>query len=200
VGSYYYLVSQLPHLIYGLPPPIPSAEFREFVKPLMDEDDAALIDLISLDPQPVSAEGPSYAENAPASGSEFIDGWRDWERALRLNLARYRAARLKREGGAPLDPPAVPADAAAAAKAVTDAGSPLEGEILIDKARWSAIEYLQGGSYFGRNTVFAYLLKLILLERRMSFDNEKGSAEYESLYASILDSVQSGVMPMGELR
>ena len=177
-----------------------SAAFRELAKPLLDAEDAALLDLVTLDPQPVKGgeEGPAYADNAPASGADFIDRWREWERPLRLNLARHRSQRTKREGAAPVEPPIYPADAAAAAvKAVVATESPLEAEILLDKARWNAIEVLQGINYFDRNTIYAYLLKLILLERQASFKAEEGFAEYKSLYTSILDSVQSGV-PMGE--
>jgi hypothetical protein len=170
-----------------------SGAFKDLAKSLLSEHDAALMDFITLDPQPLKSgeeEGVSYADNAAASGSDFIDRWREWERSLRLNLARHRSIKTRREGGAPVEPPIHPADAAAAAvKAVAATESPLEAEILIDKARWSAIDYLQGIDYFDRNTIFAYLLKLILLERRASFKAEEGFAEYKSLYASILDRV-----------
>jgi hypothetical protein len=182
-----------------------SAAFRDLAKSLLDGQDAALLDMVGLEPAPAnSGEGPAYADNAPASGSEFIDRWREWERGLRLNMARHRAIKTKRENGAPVEPPIHPADAAAAAvKAVVATESPLEAEILIDKARWNAIEYLQGIDFFDRNTIYAYLLKLILLERRASFKTEEGFAEYKSLYASILASAEKGGLgeqasPVGE--
>lgn len=215
MGSYYYLASQLPYLIYGQPPPMSSEAFREKARPLLSDVDAALFDLVGLDPQPLKAgdTGSSYADNAPSSGCDFIDHWREWERTLRLNLAKHRSIKAKREGAAPVEPPAFPADAAAAAvKAVVATESPLEGEILIDKARWNAIEVLQGVDYFDRNTIFAYLLKLILLERRNSFQTETGFSQYKSLYASILENnatiggnaassgVQSGTSPAGEFK
>ncbi|MDR2480587.1 MAG: DUF2764 domain-containing protein [Treponema sp.] len=176
-----------------------SAAFRDLAKSLLDDRDTALMDLIDLDPQPLTAaeasadaaSTPSYADNAPASGSEFIDRWREWERTLRLNLAYHRTIKTKREGGAAVEPPIHPADAAAAAvKAVVATENPLDGEILIDKARWNAIEVLQGNDYFDRNTAFAYLLKLMILERRASFKTEEGFSEYKSLYASILERAQ----------
>jgi hypothetical protein len=171
-----------------------SAAFRDLARPLLSDRDAALLDLVGLDPQPGRGgeDGPSYADNAPASGSDFIDRWREWERSLRLNAARHRAIKTRREDGAPVEPPIHPADAAAAAvKAVVATESPLEAELLIDKARWAAIDVLQGNDYFDRNTIFAYLLKLLILERRASFQTETGFAEYKSLYASILDSAQA---------
>jgi hypothetical protein len=64
--------------------------------------------------------------------------------------------------------------------------SPLEAEIFLDGARWKAIEEFQGLSYFSVNTVYAYLLKLLLMERRSCFRTEEGFTEYKELYASIM--------------
>jgi hypothetical protein len=190
VGAYYYLVAQLPSLVYGQEPPMSSARFRDLARTQLSAEDAALLALLSLDPQP-AGRSPSYAEAEGPSGSDFIDRWRDWERALRLNLARLRAVRLKREGG--VDPPVIPADAASAAlQALAVVENPLDAEILLDRARWSAIEQFQGMPAFSRNVVYAYLLKLLILERRASFKVETGFAEYKSLYASILERARPG--------
>ena len=199
MGSYYHLASQLPYLVFGQKPPMTSAAFILLAKSLLNQTDAALIDLIALDPEPVQPgdEGVSYA-NSRSTGSDFIDGWRDWERALRLNMARQRAIKIKRDSGAPVEPPMFPTDAAALAVKAISAESPLEGEMLIDRARWSAIEVMQGGDNFHRNTVYAYLLKLLLLERQEKFNAKEGFDEYKSLYASIMEGVQSGISPVGE--
>jgi hypothetical protein len=172
--------------------------FKSMAAPLMSDTDTHLMEQLFLDPDPVKAndERPSYADNVPSTGCSFIDGWREWERTLRLNLARHRAVKTKRENEAPIEPPLFPADAAAAAiKAAVGTDSPLEGEIIIDKARWNAIEVLAGNDYFDRNTIFAYYLKLVLLERRALKKKKKGFVEYKSLYASILES---GQHPVGE--
>jgi hypothetical protein len=96
---------------------------------------------------------------------------------------------LQREGGGvPADPPDYPADAAAVAKAALAMDSPLEAELFLDKSRWDLIESLQGLDYFGRNTVYAYLLKLFLLERRSLFRAEEGFAEYKGLYAAVMEA------------
>jgi hypothetical protein len=188
VGQYYYLVPQLPHLVFGQAPPMSPEKFRELAMTLLDEEDAALLDMIGLGLKPPAATGVS-------SGSDFIDKWREWERILRLNLVKHRAGKLKREApGA--EPPVLPSDAvSAAAKAVQE--SPLDGEIIIDKARWNAIDnLLEGCGLFDKNAVFAYLLKLIILNRQASFQTERGFSEYKSLYASILE--QSGKLTAGE--
>jgi len=162
--------------------------FMDLALPLLSKEDADLMKLLSLYPGNASpdGEGFSYAEAAPSTGCRFIDDWREWERALRLNLAKHRTIKSRLDNPSSVEAPPVPADAASVAvKAVNNAATPLEGEITIDKARWDAIGALAGNDYFDRNNVFAYFLKLSLLERRRSFDKEKGFAEYKSLYASI---------------
>jgi len=186
VGSYYYLMSQLPFLIYEQKPPMSSGAFKELAESLMDEDDASLLGNVHLD-QDLSGDNESAV-----TGCNFIDDWRVWERALRLNLEKSRAIKLKRDNLLLAEPPFYPADAAAAAhKAVNSESSPLDTEILLDKARWNAIENLAGNDYFDRNNVYAYLLKLMLIERRLLFNVERGFAEYKSLYASIIESAQN---------
>ena len=188
MGSYYYLVAQLPYLTYGQTPPMPPQAFKELVKPSLSAEDSGLLDMVSL----------AYPDGAVRCGSDFIDGWREWEQTLRLNLAKNRALKSKRESAFTAEPPALPVDAAVAATRAAAEESPLEAEITHDKARWSAIDSLLGYEYFDRNTIFAYLLKLLILQRRALFQTETGFSEYKSLYAAILDAAQSGTSRAGE--
>ena len=190
MGQYYYLVPQLPYLVFGQTPPMSPEAFRELAMPLMDGQDAALLDMIGLGLKPPTGDAADLS-----SGSDFIDKWQEWERILRLNLVKHRAGKLKREAPSN-EPPVIPSDAAsAAAKAAQE--TPLEGEITIDKARWNAIDtLLEGSGNFDRNVVFAYMLKLIILNRQSLFQTERGFSEYKSLYASILE--QSGNLSAGE--
>jgi hypothetical protein len=184
--------------MYDQQPWISSEAFKDLAKSFLSKRDATLLDKISLDPNPPQpGEQSSYAEKAHPSGSSFIDAWREWERALRLNLAKQRAFKLKWENAALVEVPSDPAEAAAAAaRIIAAADEPIEGELLTLKARWNAIENLQGLNYFHVNTIFAYLLKLLLLERHALFQVETGFAEYKSLYASIVGSTS----PAGETK
>jgi len=202
VGSYYYLVAQLPALSFGAPAPLDSKAFHDLCFDLMDGSDRILLRECSLDPaEPADleyeAEEGTYAFLPPPTHSVLIDSWRAWERALRLNLARLRSQKLKRDPAALTDPPADPLDAATVAKAAIALESPLEGELYLDRARWEAIEALQGFDYFGRDTVYAYFLKLLLLERKAQFKAEEGFAHYKSLYASIMEAAPTS-NPSGE--
>ncbi|GHV44627.1 hypothetical protein AGMMS49546_28900 [Spirochaetia bacterium] len=183
--AYYYLVAQLPSLSYGQAAPMASGAFKDLCQTALTPEDAALLELCTLDPWEVSGDGKK-AVQVP----EFFEKWYAWERTLRLNLARYRSARVKRD--VPADVTDHPADAAAAAKAASVLDSPLEAEIFLDEARWKAIEAYQGLDYFDRNTVYAYLLKLLLMERRSAFRAEEGFAEYKGLYAAVMEAAGDG--------
>jgi hypothetical protein len=187
-------MAQLPLLIYDQKPSMTSSAFKELAENLLSEKDAALMQHLALDPEPVGTEisDSVFIETAPPTHCSFIDKWREWERTLRLNLAKNRAHQLKQDNLINFELPVVPTEAAnTAAKAVFSELSPLDAEILIDKARWTAICELVGHDYFHCNNAYAYYLKLLLMERRASFNTEKGFAEYKSLYASILGNAQS---------
>jgi hypothetical protein len=173
-----------------------SGHFRDLCLSFLDEEDRAQLDRCTLDipKTPPSALPPAPGEPAALTSSFIID-WREWERSLRLNLVRFRSQRLKREASS-LEVPEYPADAVDAAKAASALDSPLDAEILLDKARWDAIERFRGLDNFGSAFIFAYLLKLLLMERRTSFKTEEGFMEYKTLYTAIVENysgTESGV-------
>ena len=194
--SYYYLVAQLPYLLYGQQPPMSSAEFKELASNWLSKNDMKVLEQVKLTPLPISQtedddetaknDSFSYTEKAPPSGSQFIDKWREWERTLRLNIAKRRAVKLGRQDVI-TEPSALYEEIFITVQKLEAAESPLEAEMLVDKARWHFIDELQGMDHFSRNTVLAYLLKLLILERHASFQVETGFSEYKSIYASIME-------------
>jgi hypothetical protein len=194
--AYYYLMAQLPYLVFDQRPPMSCEAFKALAAPMLSKTDLKLLSALALDPDPEKltneGKGPSYSKSAEPCGCRFIDKWKEWERTLRLSLAKNRAIKSQLEMTEMVEPPFFPVEAnQVAAKALSQELSPLDGETVIDKARWAAIENLAGNDYFDRNNVFAYYLKLLLLERRQSFNVEKGFAEYKSLYAAIVEQGRS---------
>ena len=182
--NYYYFVSTLPSISYGDKPPVSSEDFREHCEVLLHPEDAALLKYCYYDPKLVM-------ETVQTTGSDFIDLLMLRERVLVLNLAFVRAAKLKRPS--PGDPPHDVPRAEARGKTAFEMDDPLEATIYIDQGRWGALDEMVGLNLFGVNNIFAYLLKLQLLERRQLFDAEKGAANYKGLYDSILDEYNSKV-------
>ncbi|MFA6508389.1 MAG: hypothetical protein WCT14_19975 [Treponemataceae bacterium] len=183
MASYYYLIGQLPSLSYGSIAPMGSNRFREMCAEFMPESDFELLDRCVLDP----------SVPAGSTGSNLIDTWTIWERTLRANLARSRAARLKRDTAGLPEAAPDPLDAAAAAKAAVALESPLEAEQYLDRARWVLLDSLLGLEYFSRDTAYAYMLKLLLLERKALFRSEEGFAEYKAIYASVMEAAPTSI-------
>jgi hypothetical protein len=189
--AYYYLAAQLPGLSYGQAAPMSSHAFKELAEASLRADDAVWLNRCVLDPGVYGNHGIINDNDIAEEGlPDFFIRWYEWERTLRLNLARWRAARLKRDISP--DAPDYPPDAVKAAKAASAMDSPLEAELFLDEARWTAIDSFQGFDYFDRNTIYAYLIKLLLLERRSRFRVEEGFAEYRGIYAAVMKAAGSG--------
>ena len=212
MGSYYYLLAQLPYLIYGQKPPMTSNSFRDMAHSFLSKKDSSLLDSLSLNPDKLVPEN----SKKKTEKCQFIDVWYEWERDLRSYLGKYRAQKLKRDDAdlagvlaastkkqtifPLLLPPVMPMETfSLAAMAVTHEGTPLEVEIMLDKARWTTIELLTGTNYFHRNNVFAYYLKLLLMERRQLFNKETGFSNYKTLYTEILESPHALVENSGHI-
>ena len=183
-SHYYYLGAQLPYLTYGQNAPMSSGAFKSLAVEFLTPADAEILDFCTLDPDSATSCETASAKPACGTSSQLVDSWKKWERTLRLTLAKGRAQKLKRD--APPEVPDYPAEAVAAAKTALLMDSPLEAELYLDKARWDAIESFQGMNNFHKNAIYAYLLKLLLMERRAAFNAEEGFAEYKRLYAAIL--------------
>jgi hypothetical protein len=161
-----------------------SEEFRELCQGLLHPEDAALTRYCTYDPL-------LAVETVQPTGSDFIDQLLARERTMVLNLAYLRAAKLKRPS--PGDPPHDVPRAEAVAKAAFEMDDPLEAAISIDRSRWGALNDMVGIDFFGVNNIYAYLMKLQLLERRACFDAEIGAVKYKERYDSILNEYNSKV-------
>ena len=159
-----------------------SMSFRDMALHSLNQIDAKDFEFCTLEPK--TGQELSDAK----VNSVFVKSWHEWEEVLRLNLAKSRSHKLKRENSDQWEAPELPADAAVAARTAVGMDSPLEAELFLDKARWNAIESYQGIDYFSEKMIFAYLLKLQLMERRQVFNAEEGFTEYKTLYASILEN------------
>ena len=195
MGSYYYLVSQLPSLAYGVSTTLGIKEFEDLCEIFLKPQDLALFRYCTLNPEgnESGSFGQGYQTMPEPLGSALLDNWRLWERALRLNLAHLRSQHIKRESSGLAEAPADPMDVSGIAKNALSMESPLEAELFLDRSRWSAIEAFQGFDYFGRDTVYAYYLKLQILERKNKFKVDEGFEAYQSLYSSIMEAAQSRI-------
>jgi hypothetical protein len=203
VGAYYYFIAQLPVLSYGEVAPFSSQHFKTVCVEFLASKDYSLLEYCALSPEVKGSLGIGFQEAMQPTGSPLIDGWRQWERALRLQLVYLRAQQLQRDIVREIpqlpEVPFEPREVATIAKNAITCESPLEAELYLDRSRWSTIELLKGFDYFGRDTVFGYYLQLLLLERKAQFSEEVGYREYKNLYTSIMETTHANI-PVGELK
>jgi hypothetical protein len=180
-------------LRYGDPAPFTSGYFLEVAGALLSEEDAALLPYCSLDVASMDIDGG--ASDAITAKSEFVASWIEMARAYRSALAAARAAKLKRQAPATLVVPfsGQASDVQRTVDAALAMDNPLEAELMVDGALFGAVEELAGYMNFSVNTVYGYLIKLYIVERRSLFWEEEGFTAYKGLYTHIFENPRDSV-------
>ena len=176
--AYYYLVSQLPNISAAESKsalPLTSESFREIAGRFISEKEKSVLNNLSL--------VPSMELNA--SGSKFLDIWYEKERNLRCALAQIRAQKLKKDTF-PL-PAGCTADIISAARTAVGMDSPLSAEQFLYEYRLRLLDDLRPLDAFSIDAVYAYGIKLMLVERMRKFEVENGKTSYHKIYDTILD-------------
>lgn len=175
--AYYYLVSQLPNISSAEGKsslPIDTASFKEICCRFVSENEKKLINDLSLIP-PVTTE---------STGSAFLDKWFEKERNLRFALAQIRAQKMKKD--VMVLPPGCTADIINAARTAVGMDNPYTAEQFLYEYRIKILDDLRPLDSFSIDAVYAYGLRLMLVERMRKFDTENGKTSYHKIYDSIL--------------
>ncbi len=172
--NYYYTVSSLPYLRYEEAPPFSREEFLRLCAVEVRGRDMEVLENASIyRPEPVE---PSC---------RVLDRWVEWEGSLRDALVGLRASRLGVDGGKFVKGFPVASDTLGVAKAAVSKDDPMEAEEALNRARWRFLDDLEGRFFFDVNRLVAYLLKLELLLRMGTFEEEKGKERLESLVSAL---------------
>lgn len=178
--NYYYAMAQLPAIVNGTMPALSYRKFLSLMEGVVGKRDYKLLQNLSLTP----------CIDNKKTGVAFLDRWGEYERSLRLALAKVRAEKLNwsltREqqerfnGDEALDSKKIAREAIA----IDD---PMQAESFLTKARVGAAQALRGGNGFNRDALFSYAISLLLLERQYGFNVETGQTEYKAIYDKILE-------------
>ncbi len=171
------MVSQLPDIsAAGEKSALPITEkyYRDLCSRFFDAKQIEILNKLSL-------EAPKFPE---PTGSDFLDKWYGFERALRYALVQVRAQKMKKDAGAV--PVSISADLLQAARTAVGMDSPLSAEQFLYEFRLGVLNELQPMDYFSSDYVFAYGIRLMLLERIRKFNKEKGTDSYHKIYDTIL--------------
>jgi len=175
--AYYYLVSQLPNISVSDSKsalPMTGPQFLEVCSRFVTEKEKAVLEKLSLVPDRILSK----------TGSAFLDTWYEKERNLRFALAQIRAQKMKKE--AYTLPEGCTADIIAAARTAVGMDSPLSAEQFLFDYRLRLLDDLRPLDGFSIDAVYAYGLRLMLIERMRKFEVENGQISYHKIYDDIL--------------
>jgi len=157
MSAYYtYLISSLPTLNLANKMPFSPQEFFMKCQDLIPETELEILRLLCYQ--------DAHCLNNVSGNT--LEQWKNFEVALRNELARSRAARKKIDPLKFIRLPDFPeARISHVALAAYRSTSILEAEKILDQARWDFLENLNFGHYFDFDYLIIYTLKLKILER-----------------------------------
>ena len=172
MASYYYLIASLPELRADGEMPISYEAFLNLCQSNVSEETYERLQNLTL----ASAEGPLVRE------------WGAFYRMLTKELSYQRSLNLGRTYSSAYDKDGFIAQVVAGA---LSAKNPLEAERMLLEYEFENLDSLMGLHMFDEHVLFGYAIKLKLLERLTSFEQEKGKSEFTTLLDGIQQSVYS---------
>ena len=163
MAQYYFAAAYLPFLTYETEKTISTEKFRELCMEQLSKKDNMIIENTGISRLEIET---------PLCGA--LEKWIARETALRNELAQLRRSKKN------LDTDEQKSDTAADPYLQDLAGeafsqeSPLAAEDILNRARWGFLDELEFGHYFDIDKLVIYYLKLQILERKNSFNYQKG--------------------------
>ena len=172
MASYYYLIASLPELRADGEMPISYEQFLALCESNVSEETYERLRDLTLS----STEGPLVRE------------WGTFYRMLTRELSYQRSVNLGRTYSSAYDKDGFIAQVVSGA---LSAKNPLEAERMLLEYEFEQLDSLTALHIFDDYVLFGYAIKLKLLERLTSFEQEKGRKEFTSLLDGIQESVYS---------
>lgn len=159
---YTYLVSSLPTLVMGNPPPFRGDDF--------------LFRLQGVLPDFERAQVAAILAGNPVGGSPFAEAWQSRETQMRNAIVRARASVQNLDARGMLR--GHPGFDVSVSTAVVNAFAkedPLERELDLDRCRWHLAEELAWPDMFGFGAVLAFAVKLRIVSRWADMNDKTGT-------------------------
>lgn len=156
-GKYYtYLISSLPMLSFGSKPPISFEKFLGLCRDLIPEDEL----------EELRGSGSIGLCNK-IGVNPTLRKWRSFDRALRNELVKIRAARLKIDPAEYLREDGCDDITGIAHIAFAAHRNPslIESERFLDAKRWGYLDDITAGHYFDFDFLVTYAQKLLIAEK-----------------------------------
>lgn len=175
---YYYTISTLPLLSFEESAPFDLTQLYYMCRGNIAEEDLEILMGAGLEPK-------EYSSFAP------LARWYEWETALRNELVTYRAQRLGWETDRYLREGEVVTGVFDVARNAASQESPLQAEELLLRARWNFLDELETGHFFELTNLVVFALKLQLLMRKELFTQERGEENFQEIYRTVREDIQS---------
>jgi hypothetical protein len=161
--NYYYLVASLPALKMEETPSLDMDMFRILCRQHLSETDLATLDAVLDETERLPSQHP------------FATAWRNMTRQVRNAIARQRATRFQRDPSPYLRThEGFDVWIEHAVAEAFQRPNPLERQRSLDRLLWDRAGELAAGDPFSGAAVFAYAVRLQLVERWSAMDEEAG--------------------------
>ena len=172
MASYYYLIASLPELRADGDMPLTYEEFLHLCQSNVSEETYERLENLTLN----STEGP------------LVEEWANYYGMLTKELNYQRSMNLGKTYSSAYDKDGLIGQVVASA---LSAKNPLEAERVLLESEFENLDSLVGLHMFDDHVLFGYAIKLKLLERLTSFEEDKGKAEFQTLFDGIQQQVYS---------
>lgn len=180
MGQYYFTAASLPLLTLENKPSITIDSFLDTCELHMSNSDFTILKNSSV----------KVPENEESLHGVAKVCW-EWEKSLRNELAKLRAAKTNLSADQYVREGEVVFDTNRVASEAFKIESPLEAENYLNVARLAFLDNLTVGHYFDLTFLVIYYLKLQVLDRISNFDKENGFKKYQEIYNNILSAYEA---------
>lgn len=160
MDKYFYLIAQLPHLVFDKPSFMNVSLFLEEAEKWMSSRDLKKLSKVRL------MDTGTHPVQSPV-----IRKIQQFEKQLRQDLAEWRQANKKNMEFKP----------ATFHASLVKEGNPLEIEKKLQLLRWKFIESLEQDHHFDLDLLQLYYLKLQILQKLAEYQKEKGLERFQQL-------------------
>ena len=160
MDKYFYMVSQLPTLVFDRDNPITTESFLEEAEKWLSGSDLKTLKSIQL-----------FGEDTESRKAKVWTSYQTFEKRFREEIGLWRQSRRE---GHEYKPETFQS-------AVVKEGNPLDIEKKLLRIRWEILEAEEAEHHFDLGFLILYYLKLQILDKLSAFDHEPGMETFQTL-------------------
>jgi len=160
MDKYFYMVSQLPTLVFDRDNPITTETFLEEAEKWLSKSDLKTLKSIQI-----------FWDTSDSKGPAIWKSYIDFEDQFRYEIGLWRQSR--REGHEYKPETFQPA--------LVKEGNPLEVEKMLLQKRWDILDAEEAEHHFDLGFLILYFLKLQILDKLSVFDHDMGMEKFKTI-------------------